>query len=109
LPIPIDIPHLVCAVTGSTQPAKLAQLMNEADDGLLARFQWFWPEPVPFHIARKSPHALAAVGALDKLRELTMRKTETGSAPVMVTLSILFSVMLTMLTELTLWRRSDLL
>jgi hypothetical protein len=88
LPIPIDIQYLVSAVTGSTQPAKLAQLMNEADDGLLARFQWFWPDPVPFHIARKSQHALAAVEAMDKLRELTMGKTETGQlAPVMVPLA----------------------
>jgi hypothetical protein len=45
---PIEIPHLVVAVCGGTQPERLAQLVAHADDGLLARIQWGWPEPIPF-------------------------------------------------------------
>jgi Protein of unknown function (DUF3987) len=48
-PEPIVIPRLAVAVSGGTQPDKLAPLMREADDGLLARLLWSWarPDPVP--------------------------------------------------------------
>jgi hypothetical protein len=67
---PIDIPRLAVAVYGGTQPDKLALLMREADDGLLGRMLWAWPEPIPFRLGRDAPGAQWAIRALDRLREL---------------------------------------
>jgi hypothetical protein len=71
-PEPIEAPHLAVAVTGGTQPEKLAELMRNADDGLLARFCWFWPEPVPFALADPPSLVAWATEALDRLRLLDM-------------------------------------
>ncbi len=51
-PQPIEVPRLAVAVAGGTQPEKLAELMRDADDGLLARFVWFWPNATPFRLGR---------------------------------------------------------
>ena len=72
-PEPIIIPRLAVAVYGGTQPDRLAPLMREADDGLLARFLWAWPEPIPFRLGRAAPGAQWAIGALDRLRELDLQ------------------------------------
>ena len=69
---PIEIPRLAVAVCGGTQPDRLSQLIAAADDGLLSRIQWGWPEPVAFRIGEKPPHAAWAAAALDKLRELEL-------------------------------------
>jgi hypothetical protein len=71
-PLPIIVPHNVVAAYGGTQPDKLAQLLLEADDGLLARLNWFWPDPFPFNLACKAPNTHWAVDALDKLRVLDL-------------------------------------
>jgi hypothetical protein len=89
-PQPIIVPHLVVAWHGGIQPTRLSQLMREADDGLLARFGWFWPEPVPFKLTTTAPNVEFAVEAFDRLRMLEMSTaTEVGSQPdpVMVPLS----------------------
>lgn len=52
-PRPIDIPRLAVAVCGGTQPERLAELFRGADDGLLARFCWFWPDPLPAQADRR--------------------------------------------------------
>ena len=54
-PEPIVIPRLAVAAYGGTQPDKLAMLMREADDGLLARILWAWPEPIPFRLGSQAP------------------------------------------------------
>jgi hypothetical protein len=54
-PEPIIISRLVAAVYGATQPDKVALLMRDADDGLLARILWAWPDPIPFRLGRKVP------------------------------------------------------
>lgn len=77
-PQPIDVPRLAVAVTGGTQPDKLASLFREADDGLLARFNWFWPEPVAFALGRQVPATCWAADALDRLRLLDLAP---GAAP----------------------------
>jgi hypothetical protein len=71
-PEPIVIPRLAVAVSGGTQPDKLAPLMREADDGLLARLLWAWPDPIPFRLGRRAPGAEWVIGALDRLRELNL-------------------------------------
>jgi hypothetical protein len=69
---PINIPRLAVAVSGGTQPDKLAGLLAGADDGLLARIQWAWPNPVPFKLGRSAPRTAWAIETLDRLRELEM-------------------------------------
>ena len=71
-PEPINVPRLVVAVFGGTQPEKLASLFSDADDGLFARIGWFWPEPLPFHLASEAPNSQWAVSALDRLRQLDL-------------------------------------
>jgi hypothetical protein len=72
---------------GGIQPERLAQVMREADDGLLARFMWFWPEPVPFHIANKPPTGDWAITCFDRLRMLELAAGEHGPLPLMVPLA----------------------
>ncbi len=89
-PEPIIVPHLVTSVTGGTQPDKLAALFKDADDGLLARFCWFWPERVPFALARQAPATDWASEALDRLRLLELSPAsppETHLRPLMVPLT----------------------
>lgn len=86
----IDVPRLVVAVTGGTQPDKLAGLFKGADDGLLARFCWFWPEPIPFSLSCTPPATGWATEALDRLRLLDLAPgapPDGGPAPVMVPLA----------------------
>jgi hypothetical protein len=70
---PIEIPRHAVSVYGGTQPDKLAQLIKGADDGLLARIQWGWPDSVPFYLGRETPRVTWAVEALDRLRELELQ------------------------------------
>ena len=89
-PQPIFVPHLAVAWHGGIQPARLPQITREADDGLLARFCWFWPDPVPFKLATEAPNVEFAVAAFDRLRMLEMAPaTEVGlpPGPVMVPLT----------------------
>ena len=87
LALPIDVPHLVVAWFGTIQPERLAQVMSDADDGLLARFSWVWPDPVPFDIGMDPSDTEFAIRALDRLRLLEMRRGNDGKlAPVGVPL-----------------------
>jgi hypothetical protein len=84
-PEPIDIPRLVVAVTGGTQPDKLTEMMEEADDGLMARVNWVWPDRVPFRLGRAHPNTDWAKEALDRLRLLELAHDANGDpCPVMV-------------------------
>jgi hypothetical protein len=85
-PDPIDIPRLAVAVYGGTQPDKLAVLMRGADDGLLGRPLWTWPDPIPFRLGREAPGAQFAIRALDRLRELDLQPGDP-SMPIMVPLT----------------------
>jgi hypothetical protein len=80
-PEPIVIPHLAVAVTGSTQPEKLGAMFREADDGLLSRFMWAWPDPLPFRLGKKAPAVSWAVEALDRLRVLELAPGEQPGDP----------------------------
>jgi hypothetical protein len=81
---PIRIPHHAVALFGGVQPEKFSQMMRGADDGLLARMLWLWPDPVEFHIGLQVPNVDWAITALDRLPELTMRTGRDGPKPVMV-------------------------
>ena len=69
-PEPIFIPRLAVAMYGTSQPDKLAQLMRGADDGLLARILWTWPDRIPFRLGTRAAGTEWAISALDRLREL---------------------------------------
>jgi len=87
-PDPIIVERLAVAVTGGTQPERLAEMFREADDGLLSRMGWAWPEPKPFRLSRTAPNAQFAIDALDRLRalELTPATADTPAGPVYVRL-----------------------
>ena len=86
-PVPIDVRHLVVAVFGSTQPEKLATLLDDPDDGLFSRVIWSWPTPIPFRLGREKPGIDWAIGALDRLRLLEMHLGLNGDfSPVKVPL-----------------------
>lgn len=78
---PIDIPHHVVAVTGGTQPDKLTEMMRGADDGLFARINWVWPDPVPFCLGSRPPAADWAIEAFDHLRQLDLTPGDTDAPP----------------------------
>jgi hypothetical protein len=80
-PDPIIIPRLAVAVTGSTQPEKLAAMFRDADDGLLGRFVWAWPDPLAFRLGTKVPAVSWAVESLDKLRLLDLSPGGDASSP----------------------------
>jgi hypothetical protein len=84
-PDPLDIPRLAVAVYGGTQPDKVASLMRGADDGLLGRMLWVWPEPIPFRLGRARPGIAWAIAALDKLRELDLQPGDPAR-PILVPL-----------------------
>jgi hypothetical protein len=89
-PEPIIVHRLAVAVTGTTQPDRLAQMFREADDGLLARFVWAWPDPLPFRLGQAAPAVEWAIEALDRLRLLDLAVSgQSGeqSHPIMVPLS----------------------
>lgn len=87
-PEPIIVERLAVAVTGGTQPERLAEMFRESDDGLLARMIWAWPDPKPFRLSRKAPHIQFALDALDRLRllEMTAATLEAPAAPIYVPL-----------------------
>jgi hypothetical protein len=82
-PEPISIPRLAVAVYGTAQPDRLAVIMRDVDDGLLARILWLWPNSVGFRLGRETPDAAWAIGALDRLRELDLQ-AESFPRPIMV-------------------------
>jgi hypothetical protein len=85
-PEPIEVPRLAVAVYGGVQPDRLGTLMREADDGLLARMLWAWPDPIPFKLGHHAPGAQWATHSLDRLRELDLQPGNQRS-PIMVPLA----------------------
>ena len=85
-PDPIIVPRLAVAVYGGTQPEKIAALSRDVDDGLLARFLWAWPDPIPFRLAEVPTRTAWAIEALDRLRLLNLLPG-SPSQPVMVPLA----------------------
>lgn len=84
---PIQVRHNAVSWWGGIQPSRLAETMVEADDGLLARFIWTWPEPVPFRLPRRQPGPEAATAAFLRLAALDMRPGEDGPEPIVIPLA----------------------
>jgi hypothetical protein len=85
-PQPIIIPRFAASWFGGIQPDKISEVMEGADDGLLARFVWFWPEPMEFTRPKRPPAIEWAISALDRLRMLTLAEGEDGPVPLVVPL-----------------------
>jgi hypothetical protein len=83
---PIIVPRLAVSWYGGIQPSLVAQVMQGADDGLLARFMWFWPDPFPFKRPRRPPATDWAIMAFDRLRMLDLAVSDDGPAPLTVKL-----------------------
>jgi hypothetical protein len=78
-PQPLRIAHNVVAWFGGIQPERLAEVMEQPDDGLLARFVWCWPDAIPFARPRAAPDEEYALRALDRLRLLEMRRNSDST------------------------------
>lgn len=79
MPEPIFIPHLTVSVFGTIQPERLAELMDDSDDGLSSRFLWTWPGATkPFARPKTSVDPRQAATALQHLDNLLMNKAENG-------------------------------
>lgn len=85
-PEPIIIPRLAVSVYGGVQPERLGPLLAEADDGLLARILWAWPDPIPFHLSKQAPRSAWAIEAFDRLRWLDLQPGDPAQ-PIMVPLA----------------------
>lgn len=71
---PLMIPSLSCSILGGIQPDKLETcLMGGADDGLSARFLYFYPNPVKRQRPRFTPDG--------KMLESVLRRLESLSVP----------------------------
>lgn len=81
---PLTIPFNGVSVIGGIQPEKLADcLLGVADDGLVARFLWAWPDPVPY----RRPRSVADVALLERVySQLRKLRGETASEPLIVRL-----------------------
>lgn len=77
-PLPVIIPRLSVGVLGGVQPDRLSDLIDGPDDGLQARFLWFWPEKVPPRRPTRHADSIAARTALQKLIELPLVAGDDG-------------------------------
>lgn len=86
---PITISNLSASVLGGIQPDKLAStLLKGDDDGLTARFMYFWPDPVPQERPEEFYESNDALNAFKALYRLGMATDDHGNAvPVTVPLT----------------------
>jgi hypothetical protein len=77
------IPHHAVSIYGSIQPDRLVELERAGDDGLLGRFLWFWPDPIPFRRGQRVPGEAWAIDCFDRLRQLDL-VPGTPPAPVVI-------------------------
>jgi hypothetical protein len=84
----IMVPRLAVAVYGGVQPDRLTELAQGPDDGLMSRFLWFWPAPIPFRLGERAAGGWE-IEALDKLRRLEMQpgRDDGPAVPRMVPLA----------------------
>ncbi len=88
-PEPVHIRHLSVAVFGGIQPDRLSAVMRDADDGLVARFLFAWPEKGGYRrpTERGADHD-AGLAVFRRLAALDMANGERGATlPVVVPFS----------------------
>ena len=84
----ISIERLAISVFGGIQPDRLADLLLHAeDDGLAARFMWFWPDPLPPTRPNAFPSPIFIRSALSRLCSLSPYEENGVTVPVTVRLT----------------------
>ena len=75
---PLFIPFNGVTVLGGIQPEKLRDcLLKTADDGLVPRFLWVWPDPIQY----QRPRQIADVSALERIyRRLLLLEAERSES-----------------------------
>ncbi len=75
---PVHVDRLSIGVVGGIQPDRLRTLLLKSDDdGLLARFLPFWPDPAPLRRPRGLPDEGFIEAALTRLHRLNMATNES--------------------------------
>ncbi len=74
---PVRINRLAVPIFGTTQPAKIAGMLKDADDGLIPRLLWSMPDKRPFRRPTVTADTTAAKMALRRLAALQMDCAET--------------------------------
>lgn len=74
-PVPVFVRHLAVAVFGGIQPDRLSAIMQDADDGLIPRFLFAWPEKAAYRRpAENGADHEAGLAAFMRLASLAMAK-----------------------------------
>ncbi|MDY7525853.1 YfjI family protein [Sphingomonas sp. 10B4] len=76
---PVNVSFNGVTVLGGIQPEKLREcLLRTADDGLVPRFLWVWPDPIQY----RRPRQVADVGKLERLyrrlQQLEAKRSDSG-------------------------------
>jgi hypothetical protein len=84
----LHIDRLSISVFGGVQPDRLSSLLlNSDDDGLTARFMWFWPDPLPPTRPQKHASTTFVYNAFARLAALEGSSTEESHTPFVLTLT----------------------
>ena len=81
---PVRIEHASLAIIGGMVPDRLREVLAGADDGLLERLLFVWPEPVPIGALRErgatdaAEHRIALYEAARKLHALELGADDVG-------------------------------
>jgi hypothetical protein len=77
---PVTVERLTVAVLGGIQPDRLKSLMLKADDdGLVARFLPFWPDPAPIKTPGHGADDVFIRGVVQRLQALGMAEDDAGN------------------------------
>ncbi|PRX37224.1 Protein of unknown function [Meinhardsimonia xiamenensis] len=77
---PVTVERLTVAVLGGIQPDRLKSLMLKADDdGLVARFLPFWPDPAPITAPGPGADDAFIKATLERLHGLGMAEDDAGN------------------------------
>lgn len=84
----IEIPYLSIPIVGGIQPERLnSALLSDADDGMAARFLYFFPDSIAPVRPYKSPDNSLIKRAFEKLHRLSLQLNEQGQmVPVVIPL-----------------------
>ena len=75
----LTVPHLSIPIVGGIQPDRFVQaVLSDADDGMAARFLYFFPISIPPQKPRYQPDNQKALAAFEKLNGITLRRDEHG-------------------------------
>lgn len=85
---PIEIPHLTVNILGGIQPDRLREVLESPDDGLICRFLWCWPDPLPvIRLVDRDLLSFTFASALRRLYELKMSGDPDDPKPTSVPLT----------------------